>query len=57
MDDMTKTLVRQLWQKHNGYQHGPRVEQMCIPEANFDAFIADLIAAYAPSTKERTNER
>lgn len=34
--------VRQLWKKHGGDQHGPRVETMTIPEANFAAFIADV---------------
>jgi hypothetical protein len=36
--------ARTLWKKHGGSQHGPRIETLTMPEANFPAFITELLA-------------
>lgn len=41
---MKLSEIREIWRKHGGSQHGPNVETWTIPEANVEAFTADLIA-------------
>lgn len=36
-----KQLVRDLWKKHGGEQHGPITETMTIPAHKFYAFMAE----------------
>lgn len=36
--------IRALWHKHGGYQSGPRVEHVSMPEARFDGFLSDFLA-------------
>jgi hypothetical protein len=43
------TDARELWRKHGGDQHGPRIETMTIPESNFNAFLKDAFIAALPS--------
>lgn len=39
---MDKRDIKALWREHGGRQHGPRVETMTIPEADFWKFITAL---------------
>jgi hypothetical protein len=41
--DLTRGNIRKIWAKHGGAQHGPRVETMTIPEADFFAFVTEIL--------------
>jgi hypothetical protein len=41
--DLTRANIRKIWAQHGGAQHGPRVETMTIPEADFFAFVTEIL--------------
>lgn len=51
--------MRPIWKANGGGWHGPRVETWTIPEANMEAFAADLLRALTAENmalKERVAE-
>ena len=38
--------VFEIWKRHGGSSHGPRVETWTIPESNVNAFVEDLLKTY-----------
>jgi hypothetical protein len=41
--DLARGDIRKIWAQHGGTQHGPRVETMTIPEADFFAFVTEIL--------------
>ena len=48
--------LKNLWRKHGGDQHGPRVETLTIPEANFMAFMTEAITRSVADVRKEAFE-